>query len=280
VTTVATDDISLNVETAGAGVPLVLLHGSFMNTLSWEPQLDGLAGDFQVIAPDLRGHGRTRCPLTGRSFDRAKDVVAVLDHLRIPQAIVGGHSMGGPIAVQVALDYPERCLGLVLLATGPGPPDRPLKATPESRAAAEAEAQRLLDLGTVEYFRTTGAYTAPGVREFLEDVERRRRFETILDRNNPAFLADWIRLGGVDIPPELETHLTSHRRRRLSEIKMPVLFMVGHLDTVFLPVVDLLRSELPRTEIEVLPGATHMLAIDSAEAVNRRIIEFGRQSAS
>lgn len=272
-----TDDVAVNVETAGTGLPLVLLHGSFMNTLAWQPQLADLQHDFHVIAPDLRGHGGTPCPVTARSFDRPRDVVAVLDHLGIDQAIIGGHSMGGPVAIQIALDCPERCLGLVLLATGPGPKDRPLKATPQMRAAGEAMARRIAQLGTVAYFRTTEVSNAPGVKEFLEDPGRQRLFEAILERNNPAWLADGFRLAGVDIPPELAGHLTARRRARLREIKLPVLFMVGSLDPVFLPVADLLRIEVPHATIEVVDGATHMLTIDAAEQVNRRIRRFGRE---
>ncbi len=274
---VPVDDISLNVEIAGSGMPLVLLHGSFMNTLAWQPQLEGLSRHFRVIAPDLRGHGGTSCPVTSRSFDRPRDVVAVLDELGVTRAIVGGHSMGGPIALQIALDYPERCLGLVLLATGPGPADRPLEATPDSKAKAEAEAERLLELGTVEYFNQTCPPDTPGIREFLAGKADRKKFDTILEGNNPAWLADGLRLGGIDVPPELERLLTSRRRPRLPEIRVPVLFMVGSLDLPFLPVVDLLRNELPQSLTEVVLNATHMLTIDSAEHVNRCIAEFARE---
>ncbi len=274
------DDIAINIETAGAGTPLVLLHGSFMNTLMWEPQLEGLADDFQVIVPDMRGHGGTPCPVTGRSFNRPRDVIQILDRLNIERAVIGGFSMGGPIAIQVALDYPQRCLGIVLLATGPGAGDRPLQATQEMCAVAEAKAQRLLELGVVEYFRETPICDAPGVKEFLENPEHRRFFEDILKANNPAWLADWLRLGGCDVPPELVNHLPFRRSRRLPEIKMPVLFMVGSLDVPFLPVAGLLRSKLPQTAIEVVEGASHMLNIDSAEKINRRILQFGQECAA
>jgi pimeloyl-ACP methyl ester carboxylesterase len=274
------DDITINVETAGAGPPLVLIHGSFLNTLMWKPQLEGLTNDFRLILPDMRGHGSTPCPLTGRSFDRPRDVIGVLDGLGIERAFIGGFSMGGPIAMQAALDYPDRCLGLVLLATGPGAGDRPLKATLEMQAVAEAKARRLLELGTVEYYFTTAVSRAPGVKEFLENQENRRFFETILESNNPAWLAHWLRLGGCDVPPELESHLPSHRSRRLSKIRMPVLFLVGSLDVPFLPVAELLRSKLPQSSIEIIAGASHLLSIDSAEEVNRRIIRFAEECGS
>jgi pimeloyl-ACP methyl ester carboxylesterase len=276
---VCVGDIEMNVETAGGGIPLVLLHGSFMNILCWDRQLNGLTDRFQLIAPDLRGHGETPCPVTPRSFDRTQDVVAVLDQLGIAQAIVAGHSMGGPIAIQLALDYPQRCLGLVLLATGPGPGDRPLLASPQRKAEAEEKARRLLELGVVEYFHGTEGTQAPGVREFLQGDANRAFFDTILERNNPEWLANCLRMEGCDVPAELVGHLTSHRRRRLPEIRVPVLFMVGSLDAVFLPVADLLRKEVPHTTIRVIPEATHMLLIDASKEVNRAVIDFGELCA-
>jgi pimeloyl-ACP methyl ester carboxylesterase len=271
---ITVDDIAIHVEVSGSGVPVVLLHGWFMNSLSFERQLDGLAGQFQVIVPDLRGHGGTPCPLTGRSFDRPRDVIGVLDGMGIRQAFLGGHSMGGPVAIQTALDYPDRCLGLVLLATGPGPGDRPLKAPPKRGRECEAEAKRLLELGPVAYFHSMDVARAPGVREFLANDSHRRVFDTILERNNPMWLADSLRLGGIDVPPELESHLTSRRRARLSEISVPVLFLVGTMDSTFLPVADLVRREFRYPTVHVLDTASHMLMIDAAEQVNRCIIEF------
>lgn len=267
------DDIDANVEISGEGYPLVLLHGSFCNTLMWQPQ-EELAEKLKLIAVDLRGHGETPCPIMARSFDRPLDVIQILDALNIEKAFFCGLSMGGPIAMDLARDYPERCLGIVLLATGHGQGDRPLKATQEMKDNAEKEAKRLIELGPVKYFFTTGTADAPGVKEFLEQPEQRAFFERMLDRNNPEWLADWFRLSTVDAPPELEKLLTSHRIKRLHELKKPVLFMVGSLDKTFLPLTDFFRDKIPHCEIEIVPGATHMINIDSKTIVNSRILDF------
>lgn len=267
------DDIYANVEIYGEGYPLVLLHGSFCNTLLWQPQME-LAEKLKIIAVDIRGHGRTQCPLTQRSFDRPLDVIQILDNLGIERAFFCGLSMGGPIAIQLALDYPERCLGIILLATGPGPGDRPIKATPEMKDEAEREARRLIELGVVEYFYATETSDAPGVKEFLEKPEQRAFFERMLAYNNVEWLADWVRLGKIDLSPELEKLQTSHRMKRMHELSKPVIFMVGTLDQTFLPIADYLKGKVPHCETEIVPGATHLINVDSKNLVNSRILEF------
>ena len=267
------DDVSVNTEISGECYPLVLLHGAFCNTHLWQPQAE-LAKKLKLVAIDLRGHGGTPCPVTARSYDRARDVIQIMDSLNIDKAFFCGLSMGGPIAIQLALDYPERCLGTVLLATGPGPADRPLKATQEMKDNAQKEAQRLIDLGPVNYFYSTQTANAPGVKEFLEQPEQRAFFERMLAHNKTEWLADWLRLHAIDVPPEMERLLSSSRIQRLHELDKPVLFMVGTLDQVFLPVADFFREKIPHCEVEIVPGATHLINIDSKDIVNSRILQF------
>lgn len=277
--TIPTDDIAVHVEIAGAGVPVVLLHGAFLNTLMWQPQFDGLAEHLHLIAVDLRGHGGTPCPVTARSFDRARDVVAVLDGLNIERAVVCGLSMGGPVALQVALDYPERCLGLVLLATGPGSADRPLKATAEMRANAESNAQRLIDLGIEGYLESTGIAHTPGIMEFLADPGYRRCYQRVLAANKLAWLADSFRLASLDVPPEMARLMTSERQRRLPELTMPVLFMVGDRDAMFLPVAAWLKTAIPHCDAEIVSGGTHLINVDATARVNHRLLAFACECA-
>lgn len=272
-------DIFANVEVSGEGCPLVLLHGSFCNTFMWQPQME-LAEKLKIIAVDLRGHGGTPCPVTVRSFDRPRDVIQILDALNIEKAFFCGLSMGGPIGMDIALDYPERCLGVILLATGIGPGDRPLVATQEMKISAENEAQRMMELGPVKCFFETDMVQAPGLKEFFEKPEHRIFFEQMLARNNPEWLADWVRLRGIDAPPEMTKLMTSHRKQRLHKLDKPALYMVGSLDEVFLPMTTFFKEKIPQCEIEVVPGATHMINIDSKDIVNARILEFVRVNSN
>ena len=98
--------------------PLLLLHSIGTSLHIWEPQAQQLAGQFRVIRPDMRGHGLSG--VTGGDYSMAglaRDATAILDALGIASAHVGGSSIGGRIAQQLAADSPERVRSLFLLNT-------------------------------------------------------------------------------------------------------------------------------------------------------------------
>lgn len=97
----------------GAGEPIVLLHGAGANRMMWQPVAELLADEFRVVAPDLAGHGSR----AGERFDlvpAASSVFEVLDRLDIRAALVGGLSLGGYVALQMAELEPGRIRGLAL----------------------------------------------------------------------------------------------------------------------------------------------------------------------
>lgn len=109
-------DVDLTFREAGAGVPVVLLHGTSANHAVWQPVADAVAARALVVSLDQRGHGRSGKPRTGydgASF--ARDVIAVLDGLRLPRAVLVGHSLGARNAWVAAAHYPERVAGVVAI---------------------------------------------------------------------------------------------------------------------------------------------------------------------
>ena len=109
-------------EAAGEGVPLLFVHGGLGGGRGSEVfrqhHLAALARHARVIAFDRRAAGQSEAPASGYGFDCfAADVMALLDHLGHPQAVLMGHSAGGPQVLQCALDYPQRVMGLVLSST-------------------------------------------------------------------------------------------------------------------------------------------------------------------
>jgi pimeloyl-ACP methyl ester carboxylesterase len=104
-------------EADGASPPLLLLHGLSANANCWGAVIAaGFAGSHRVIAPDLRGRGRSDKPETGYAMgDHASDIVALLDSLAIQQAVVIGHSFGGYLAIYLAARFPERFTSLVVV---------------------------------------------------------------------------------------------------------------------------------------------------------------------
>jgi pimeloyl-ACP methyl ester carboxylesterase len=113
-------DAKIYYEIDGEGEPLLLLHGVRGSHRNWDFLRSHLRNHFQVIMPDSRGHGKSS-ELTEPSTIElyTTDMLALLDHLEITQCIVAGHSMGGFIAQQMALDAPKRLTKLILICTAP-----------------------------------------------------------------------------------------------------------------------------------------------------------------
>jgi pimeloyl-ACP methyl ester carboxylesterase len=117
--TLATRRIATNAWEAGVGDALLLVHGNLSNGAVWREQLALLPPGIRGIAPDLRGFGRSEAaPIdaTRGVRDFADDLVALLDALDLDAVHVAGHSLGGGVALQLALDHPERVRSLALVA--------------------------------------------------------------------------------------------------------------------------------------------------------------------
>ncbi len=111
--------MQLHYQSHGSGAPLVILHGLFGTLENWGAQIKALAGQYQVIAVDLRNHGRS--PHSGEMNypAMAADIVALMDALGIDRAHILGHSMGGKAAMQLALNHPQRVDRLVVVDISP-----------------------------------------------------------------------------------------------------------------------------------------------------------------
>ena len=107
-------------DTGGDGPPILLAHGFLMDQTMFDPQIEALAPEYRVITFDERGFGDT--PVTGpfSYWDSAADAIALLDHLGIESAVLGGMSQGGFLSMRAALLAPERVQALVLLDTQAG----------------------------------------------------------------------------------------------------------------------------------------------------------------
>jgi haloacetate dehalogenase len=118
---VASNGIRLSVHRAGAGAPLILLHGYPQTHMAWEKVAPAFARHFDVIVPDLRGYGESDAPPPDAAHtvyskrEMARDIVGLMDALGLPRAHVLGHDRGARVAYRLALDHPGRVdrLGIV-----------------------------------------------------------------------------------------------------------------------------------------------------------------------
>ncbi|MFC6903242.1 alpha/beta fold hydrolase [Nonomuraea dietziae] len=116
-------------DTGGSGQPVILGHGYFTDHTVFDAQAEFLSPQWRIIAWDARGHGNT--PDSAKPYtywDQARDALALMDHLQLRQAIVGGISQGGFIALRTALLAPDRVTALILSDTEATP------ATPPTRS--------------------------------------------------------------------------------------------------------------------------------------------------
>lgn len=111
--------VDLFVRDVGEGAPLILLHGLFGSADNLGALIRGLSQSNRILAPDLRNHGRSPHLDQMDYATMAKDVIALMDRYGIERAPVIGHSMGGKVAMQVALTYPERVEKLVAIDIAP-----------------------------------------------------------------------------------------------------------------------------------------------------------------
>ncbi len=122
---------------------MVLLHSGVTDRRMWDPVVPHLTHRFKIIRPDFRGYGETGLPY--EPYTDADDVAALLDHLDVADAGVVGSSLGGRIALELAMLHPERVRELVLLC----PAYRGVPATAAAEAFDEQE-ERLIDDGNIE----------------------------------------------------------------------------------------------------------------------------------
>jgi len=244
---------------AGAGEPLLLIHGVGMNATIWAPQIDLLKNRYDVIAIDMLGHGDSPLPPENAVLaDYADQAIALLDHLGLASASIAGHSMGALVAQEIALRSPQRVRRLISLNAVFRRPPELAKAVRERAAAMNSHGDpSAVDATISRWFgdpvpaELTAA--AAKAREALESVD-------------PQGYARTYRLFACSD----EAHIDS-----LPQLSMPALFMTGSEDRNSSPAMSAAMAHLaPHGQCIVLEGERHMMTLASPEKVTRHIAAF------
>jgi pimeloyl-ACP methyl ester carboxylesterase len=249
----------LYAEEHGAGEPLLLIEGLGQSMWAWREQIPVFAQRYRTIAFDTRGTGRSPVPGEPYGIDElAEDAAEILDGRR---ADVIGLSMGGYVALTLALAQPELVRSLVLVGTGAGGPDR----VPRPQDVRDAYAAAI-GLPFDEYGRRTMPLTfSPGWAERNPD-----RFEEILAARGEHPTAD------VTLDAHLQACYGFYGRScEVERIDVPALVVHGDAD-VIVPVENgrMLASRLPNARYVELPGRGHNLQLEDPETLNRLVLEF------
>lgn len=243
----------------GDGLPLILSHGFLMDQQMFAAQVAALSPEFRVITWDERGFGQTE--YDGQPFsywDSANDCLALLDHLDIAQAVVGGMSQGGFISLRVALLAPERVLGLVLLDTQAGT-EEPNKIE-GYRQMMHAWASHGLSAEVAQYIASII------IAEPQESAKWIAKWHALKDLN-ALLLATECLLQREDISA------------RLAEINAPALVIHGSQDTaIALPLAQALCAGLKHCEpLVLIEGGAHAANLTHANLVNPPLLKFLRR---
>jgi 2-succinyl-6-hydroxy-2,4-cyclohexadiene-1-carboxylate synthase len=224
---------------------LVLLHGFTHTGASWDRVGAALAERYRPLAPDIRGHGSA----SGVEPVSLDAVIGDLESLAPPTFTLAGYSMGGRIALHLALARPDRVERLVLIGASPG------LADPAERSARRVSDEQLADeiaRSTIEAFAQRWAET-PVLAGLPADVAAAVHADRL--RSPPAGLARALRGLGTGALPSLWD--------RLGELRTPVTLIVGERDEKFRGIATQMAGVWPDARVEVVAGAGHAVHLEA-----------------
>ena len=243
----------------GQGAPVLLIMGLGWTSAMWHRTRPLLATHYRTVVLDNRGVGRSDVPPgTYPIALMASDAVAVLDAAGVQRAHVFGVSMGGMIAQEFALQYPERIHSLILGCTAAG--------GPHTVQADSAVIQALFPRGLSpeEFARSINPfiYDSSTPRERIEEdmVLRRKWYPTEAGYTG--------QLQGI---PDWEAYT------RLPQIAAPTLVVHGETDRLIPPANGgLIANRIPRAKLAMIPNAGHVFSTDQPDTTHREVLEFLR----
>lgn len=260
-----TDGATLEYEVRGSGWPLVLLHGAWLDRELWAPQLDGLARECRVVAPDLRGHGASTAD---GGFDVARladDLAALCDEVGAAHPVVCGLSLGGAVAQAFATARPDRLAGVVLASTVRSVPPVPLPEAAKRVLFPTRPARAMVRLwGPGPYFRW-----------LLAAVEAAEGPWLALDRDARAYALERIDAHDAGSFLRVLEAMADYRPRDLSGLSAPTLLVHG--DREALPVAAqnrVMARAIPDARRVVVPDAAHFVNRDNPAAFGDALASF------
>jgi len=248
----------------GQGTPILLIMGLGYPSQMWYRTRPVLAGHYRTIAFDNRGIGRSDLPPGPYPIPlMAADAAAVLDAAGVDRAHIYGISMGGMIAQEFALQYPDRVLSLILGCTAPGGPNA-VRAEPEVGQLLMARAHM------------PPAEAAEASIPFIyHPATPRARIDEDL-----AVRRDWFAKPEAYMN-QLKGILSWEAFSRLDQIKAPALVIHGDADRLVPPGNgELIAARIPDAKLTIIPQASHIYTTDQPEASSRPVMDFLSQDES
>lgn len=237
-------ETSLYYELSGSGDPVVFIHGFSLDHRMWRPQVEHLSGKYRTLTYDVRGFGRSSLPVG--PYNHAADLDLLLTRLGISSAHIVGLSMGGRIAVNFALEYPESVRSLALL-------DSALDGYPDTVNWGKHPAGQTIQQAKAAWLG----------HKLFAPAERSAEVSAGL-KDMVAVYSGWHWFNrDAQVPG------STRAVKRLGEIHARSLVMVGELDLdYFRNIAKFLHQGIRGSHLEVVPGVGHMVNLEAPIATN------------
>lgn len=229
---------------------MLFLHGIRGNRRNWRHQVEFFSEHFRAAAWDARGYGDSDDYEGTLQFDQnfSGDVLRVAEHLRAPRLHLVGLSMGGRIARNFALRYPERLKSLTLISTNPG-----FDALSTERVT--------------QFITERRTRTPQTLQKLIGSKGSRAAYEELLD--------SVARIHDASYQKTLEASVAQDRAAPIEKISVPTLVMAGEEDTVYPP--ELAREmarRIPGAKLVMFEGTGHLANLEQPEQFNRALLDF------
>ena len=253
--------VRVHYEVAGAGHPVIFLHGHAIDSRLWRGQIGPIARSYTVITYDLRGHGDSDAPATGYSRTHyAEELQGLIKHLGVTRPSLVGHSLGGGVAMEYALSNPGRLSALVLVDSGLDG-----FSYSGSFSGAVLKQRALLRQEGVSRKFVRAAMVSPLFAGVRKQPELQGLVKTMLSGWSGA---SW--LDGTEYPAAAASHL-----QRLGSLRLPTLVVVGESDLPgFHEVANELTKRILVVRTAIVPEAGHLAPLESPEAFNDILLDF------
>jgi len=230
----------------GSGKPLLFVHGSGADHMIWGHQLKGLSDEFRVVALDLNGHLKSAYREGDGLKTYSQDVLDVMADIGEPVLLLG-HSLGGAVALNVALEHPQKLYALGLIGTGAR-----LKVLPELLEMIENDFERACDMILEWEFHTTPP----------DEIMSAAR-EQIINNGQQALSRDFNTCNAFDVSS------------RLAEITLPTLVVCGREDKLT-PVKysEYFLNNIETASLEIIEQAGHNVMLERPDALNGAIRNY------
>lgn len=249
----------------GAGKPLLLLHGFTGSHETWRNLAGHLSAHHIVTTLDLPGHGESTLPTAGPlTFAAVVDDLAwIIAALHGGQSDVLGYSMGGRIALAMAIAHPERVGALVLESASPGIADA--QERQERHLADEGLADRILEGGVDTFVAGWERLPMWGSQATLSLFDRVQQRKVRLGQT-PEGLAASLRATGTAAQPSYW--------EQLSDLTTPTLIIAGELDQKFAQIATTMHAAIPDSRLEIVAKAGHAVHLEQPAIYTQLVSQF------